>query len=201
MAIDEAIRSGGIEIPFGSKYFGWLASLAIVLISGWYLLPSGYNTLILWLAPQLGNYIRPTLVMVNALLLNPLNNPIMTAIWAAAGLVGGMIAGTKKGAFVVGLFTWLSCIVLLAFCVIQVVLSGVELGTLPPIPQGESILNILTVPLVQTLITDIFGIIAGSGGGSIDPATALIPILVYIIVPVVIAVVSAIVGATIRKKE
>jgi hypothetical protein len=140
--------------------------------------------------------------MVNALLVNPLTNIIMVAIWAVAGLVGGIIAGTKKGAFVVGLFTWLSCIGVLVFCAFQLFQSGISLGTLPPMPEGGSIVDILSIPLVQDLLGSLLGIIGiGGGGGMPDIATILTPLLTYLLVPVVVVIVVGMIGATIRPKE
>ncbi len=139
--------------------------------------------------------------MVNALLVNPLNNVIMVAIWAIAGLVGGIIAGTKKGAFVVGLLTWLSCIGILVFCAFQLFQSGVELGTLPPMPQGGSIVDVLSIPLVQSLIGDLLGIIGLGSGGEPDIMAILTPLVIYLIVPVVVVIIAGMIGATIRPKE
>ncbi len=189
-------------MAFGSKYFGWLAALLIVLGAGWLLLPEGYNTLILWLSPQLGNYVRPTMVMVNAILVNPLNNYVMVAIWAVAGFVGGAIAGTKKGAFVVGLFTWLSALLILAFSVYQLLITGMDLGTLPPMPPGTSITDLLGIPLVQSIIGELLGLLGGfGGGGGIDMLAVLTPLLIWVITPVVVVIVTGMVGATVRPKE
>lgn len=160
----------------------------------------GYETLIAWLGPQFGNYLRPTMVMVNALLVNPLNNLTMVAIWAIAGLLGGMIAGKKAGAFVVGLVSWLSCFAVLAFCVVQLFLGGLDLGSLPPVPPGESLVYVLSVPLVQSAVGSLLGLISGSGGTP-DFASLIVPVLVWFFVPLIIVTVAAIIGGTIRKKE
>ncbi|NWF95481.1 MAG: hypothetical protein HXY34_05025 [Candidatus Thorarchaeota archaeon] len=179
-----------------------MLALLIVLAAGWYLLPAGYNTLVLWLAPQLGNYVRPTFVMVNAMLVNPLNNPVMVAVWAGAGLVGGMMAGTKGGAVVVAIFTWLSCLLILAYCVIQLVIGGINLGTIPPIPPGESLTSVLGIPLVQSAITDLIPLIAGGGGGGMpDLQSIIMPFVIYLLVPVIVITVTAIIGSIIRPKE
>lgn len=138
--------------------------------------------------------------MVNALLLNPLNNWIMVAIWAVAGLVGGMIAGTKAGAFVVGLVTWFCCMGILAFCVVQLFFGGINLGSLPPMPPGSSLVDILTIPLVQSAISDVLALIAGGGGG-LDPLALIMPMVIYIVVPIIIVTVAGVIGAIIRKKE
>jgi hypothetical protein len=164
---------------FGSKYIGWLVALGIVLGAGWFLLPQGYELLIQWLAPSLGNYIRPTLVLVSVLLVNPTTNIIMAIVWGAAGLVGGMIAGTKKGAIIVGLITWICCLGILGFCIYNIWTTGLELGSIPPIPAGHSIVDILSIPLVQGLISDIFSVVSGfSGGGSPSIVSMIMPFLI-----------------------
>lgn len=186
---------------FGSKYIGWLAALGIVLAAGWLLLPEGYELLIQWLAPSLGNYIRPTLVLVSILLVNPITNFVMAIVWAAAGLIGGMIAGTKRGAIVVGLITWISCLGILIFCVYNIWTTGLELGSIPPIPAGYSIVDILSIPLVQGLIADIFTVVSGfSGGGSPSIISMIMPFLIYLFSPVIIIIAAGICGAIVRPK-
>lgn len=191
-------------MAFGSKYFGWLAAMAIVLLGGWFLLPAGYETLIQWMAPQMGMYVRPTLVMVNILLVNPLTNPVMAGIWIGAGFIGGIMAGTKKGAFVVGFVAWIFCIGIAGFCLIQMFMGGISIGTIPPIPPGTSLVDILSIPVIQDVIGGIVPMIAGfagGGGGLTDIFSMVLPLLVWFFVPVVLAVVGGIVGAVVRPKE
>lgn len=140
------------------------------------------------------------MVMVNSMLVNPLNNLTMVAIWAVAGLVGGMIAGKKAGAFVVGLLTWLCCLGILAFCVIQIISSGFSLGSLPPVPPGESLVNILSIPLIQSAVGSLLGLISGMGG-SPDLTALLAPLLLWFFTPLIIVTVAAVIGGAIRKKE
>ncbi|MHA1613623.1 MAG: hypothetical protein ACTSW7_05865, partial [Candidatus Thorarchaeota archaeon] len=78
-------KEENIISSFSSKYFGWLISLLIVLLGGWFLLPQGYESAIDILAPSLGNYVRPALVMLNLILVNPMNSFTMIAVWAGAG--------------------------------------------------------------------------------------------------------------------
>lgn len=140
------------------------------------------------------------MVMVNTLLVNPLNNLTMVAVWAVAGLVGGIIAGKKAGAFVVGLLTWLCFLGMTAFCAFQLFTSGLNFGSLPPIPPGQSLVYILSIPLIQSAIGSLLGLISG-GGGSINLAAILVPVLVWFLTPLIVVTVAAIIGATIRKKE
>ena len=173
----------------------------IVLLGGWFLLPAGYEDAIAILAPQLGNYIRPTLVMVNLILVNPMNSFIMVAIWAGAGFVGGMMAGTKKGAFVVGLMVWISCVGIIALCVYLLLQSGLSLGTLI-IPPGTSIVDLLSIPLIQSMISQILPLISGiGGGGGLDIMALLTPLIIWFITPVIVVIVAAILGAVVRPKE
>ncbi|TFG31354.1 hypothetical protein EU527_12635 [Candidatus Thorarchaeota archaeon] len=186
---------------FSSKYFGWLIALFIVLLGGWFLLPQGYNDAIAILAPSFGNYIRPTLVMVNLILVNPMNSFMMVAVWAGAGFIGGMMAGTKKGAFVVGLMVWLSCLGIVALCVYLLFQSGISLGTLI-IPPGTSIVDLFSIPLIQSLIDQILPLIAGIGGGGFPDIMALVaPLLIWFFTPVIVVIVAAILGAVVRPKE
>ena len=178
----------------------------IVFLGGWFLLPEGYNSAIAILAPSLGNYVRPTMVMVNLLLVNPMNSFTMLALWAGAGFVGGVMAGTKKGAFVVGLMVWLACLGVVALCVYLLIQGTFAIGTLV-IPPGSSIIDILSIPLIQGAIDQILpmigGMLSGMGGGF--DISALMPILMTVLLwfltPVVTVILAGMVGATVRPKE
>ncbi len=165
------------------------------------MLPEGYNTLILWLSPQLGNYVRPTMLLASILLVDPFSNFIMLGIWIAAGLIGGMIAGTKKGAFVVGLFVWLTLIIVLVFSVFQLFSAGFDLGTLPPIPPGTSITDILGIPLVQSIFDQLLGMLTGMGSGGLDIGSLITNVLIWVFTPIITIIVTGLIGATIRSKE
>ena len=164
-------------------------------------MPDGYESLIAIFAPQFGNYLRPTLVMVNLVLVNPMSNFMMIAIWAGAGFVGGMMAGTKKGAFVVGLMTWLSCLVLIVLCVYLVFQAGISLGSFI-VPPGSSIVDILGIPLIQGMIDQILPLLSGLGGFDLSTILTLItPLLLWFFTPVIVVIVAAVVGAVVRPKE
>ncbi|MDF1540430.1 MAG: hypothetical protein P1Q69_16160 [Candidatus Thorarchaeota archaeon] len=190
-------------MALGSKYFGWLLALIIVLAAGWFLLPAGYNTLVLWLAPELGNWIRPTLVLVNIMLVDVFTNWMMVIIWAIAGFIGGVLARTKKGGFVVGLFTWLSALLILVFCVYQLFMSGLDMGSIPPIPPGSSLVDILGIPLIQSAIGELLPLISGigGGGGGFDIMALLTPLIIWFVTPLIVVIVAAIIGGAVRPKE
>ena len=146
---------------------------------------------------------RPTLVLVNLILVNPMSNFTMIAIWAAAGFVGGVMAGTKKGAFVVGLMTWLSCLALIALCAYLIFQSGIAFGSFV-VPPGSSLVDILGIPLIQGMIDQIMPLLSGIGGMGFDIGslmTLLTPLLIWFFTPVIVVIVAAIVGAVVRPKE
>lgn len=175
--------------------------MAIVLLGGWFLLPDGYNDLIAIFAPQFGNFMRPTVVMVNLILVNPMSNFTMIAIWAGAGFVGGVMAGTKKGAFVVGLMVWLSCFGLIALFVYLLFTGGIALGSFI-VPPGSSIVDILGIPIIQGMIDQILPLLSGLGGFDLSSILTLItPLLMWFFTPVIVVIVAAIVGAVVRPKE
>jgi hypothetical protein len=145
--------------------------------------------------------LRPTVVMVNLILVNPMSNFTMIAIWAGAGFVGGMMAGTKKGAFVVGLMTWLSCLALIALCVYLIFQAGISLGSFV-VPPGSSIVDILGIPLIQGMIDQIIPLLSGMGGFDMSSLlTLLTPLLIWFFTPVIVVIIGAIVGAVVRPKE
>ncbi len=142
--------------------------------------------------------------MVNLLLVNPMSNFTMIAVWAGAGFVGGLMAGTKKGAFVVGLVTWLSCLALAALCVYLIFQAGISLGSFI-VPPGSSFIDLLGIPIIQGMIDQVLPLVGGMfGGGTFDPSSILVllvPFLIWIFTPVIVVIVAAIVGAVVRPKE
>ena len=179
---------------FSSKYFGWLIALLIVLLGGWFLLPEGYNDAIAILAPSFGNYVRPTMVMVNLLLVNPMNSFTMVALWLGAGFIGGVMAGTKKGAFVVGLMVWLACLSVVALCAYLLFQGMTTIGTFV-IPPGSSIIDILSIQILP--------MITGLGGG-LDMSsimTLLMPLIIWFLTPLITVIIGGIIGAVVRPKE
>ena len=144
---------------------------------------------------------RPTMVMVNLLLVNPMNNITMVLVWAGAGFVGGMMAGTKKGAFVVGLMTWLACLGLIALCGYLIFQGAISLGSFV-VPPGSSLTDILSIPLIQGAIEQILPMITGlGGGGGLDIMALLMPLIIWFLTPVIVVIIAAILGAVVRKKE
>lgn len=143
--------------------------------------------------------------MVNLLLVNPLTNITMMAVWAGAGFVGGVMAGTKKGAFVVGFMTWLSCIGALVFCVYLIFSGGVSFTMLGEAlmtgpPAGTSLADLLGIPLLQDLLTQFVSILSG-GGFSPDIVAIVTPFIIWLLVPVIVVIVAGIIGAIVRPKE
>lgn len=140
------------------------------------------------------------MVMVNALIVNPVSNPVMLGLWIGAGLIGGIIARTKAGGFVVGFFVWISCLVILVFSLFQMMTAGIDLGTMPPIPPGSSILDVLSIPVVQDVMGQLLPLVSGGGGSIGSPMDLLAPLIAYFVIPPVTIIISAIIGATIRQK-
>jgi hypothetical protein len=143
--------------------------------------------------------------MVNLILVNPMSNFTMIAVWAGAGFVGGLMAGTKKGAFVVGLVTWLSALALIALCIYLIIQGGIALGSFV-IPPGSSLVDILGIPIIQGVIDQILPLVSGlfGGGGGFDMSailTLITPLLVWFFTPVIVVIIAAIVGAVVRPKE
>ncbi len=132
-----------------------------------------------------------------------MSNFTMIAIWAGAGFVGGLMAGTKKGAFVVGLVTWLSCLALIALCVYLIFSAGISLGSFI-VPPGSSLVDILGIPVIQGMIDQILPLLSGLGGMSFDISTILTlitPLLIWFFTPVIVVIIAAMVGAVVRPKE
>jgi hypothetical protein len=141
------------------------------------------------------------MVMVNLMLVNPLNNITMVLIWAGAGLIGGMMAGTKAGGFVVGLMTWLACLGLTILCVYLIFQSGIALGAFV-VPPGSSLTDILSIPLIQGMIDQFLPLISGlGGGGGLDIMALLTPLIIWFLTPLIIVIIFGIIGGAVRKKE
>lgn len=125
----------------------------------------------------------------------------MLGVWAGAGLIGGILAGTKKGAFVIGLFAWLTLIIGLVFCVFQLFSAGFDLGSLPPIPPGSSVADVLGIPLIQSIFDELLVMLGGMGGGGPDIMSLIMSVLIWVFTPVVTVIITGMIGATIRPKE
>ena len=126
----------------------------------------------------------------------------MVAVWAGAGFIGGIMAGTKKGAFVVGLMVWLACIGVAALCVFLLIQGGLSLGAFV-IPPGSSLIDLLGIPLIQGAIDQILPMISGLGGGfdMSSIMTLLMPLVIWFLTPIIIVIVTGILGAVVRPKE
>ena len=86
-------------------------------------------------------------------------------------------------------------------CVYLLFQSGISLGTLV-IPPGTSIVDLLSIPLIQSMISEILPLISGIGGGGGLNLTALLtPLIVWFITPVIVVIIAAILGAVVRPKE
>ena len=197
-----------MPISYGSKYFGWLVALIIMFIGGWFLLPAAYETLIMITLPQLGIWIKPILVMVNLLIVNPLTNPIAFILWIAAGFIGGVIAGTKKGGVVVGIVAWLSCLLIVVFSGFMILQSGADLGAIfnITVPPGYSLADLLGIPILQDvanyLILPMLGLTGGGGGFGFDMILQLLlPLIIFFFVPVFTVCIAAVIGAAVRPRE
>jgi hypothetical protein len=139
--------------------------------------------------------------MVNLMLVNPMNNITVVLIWAGAGLIGGMMAGTKAGGFVVGFMTWLSCLGLIMLCVYLIFQSGIALGSFV-VPPGSSLTDILSIPLIQGMIDQFLPLITGlGGGGGLDITALLTPLIIWFLSPLIVVLIFGVVGGAVRKKE
>jgi len=141
------------------------------------------------------------MVMLNLLLVNPMNSFITMAIWAGAGFIGGIMAGTKKGAFVVGLMVWMACLGIIALCVFLLIQGGLALGSFV-IPPGSSLVDLLGIPLIQGAIDQILPLISGLGSFDMSSIMTLVmPLLIWFFTPIIIVIVAGILGAVVRPKE
>ena len=178
-----------------------------MFIGGWFLLPAAYETLIMITLPQLGIWIKPILVMVNLLIVNPLTNPIAFILWIAAGFIGGVIAGTKKGGVVVGIVAWLSCLLIVVFSGFMILQSGADLGAIfnITVPPGYSLADLLGIPILQDFFSTLLlpMLLGGmSGGFSFDMILQLLlPMIIFFFVPVFTVCIAAVIGAAVRPRE
>ncbi len=115
------------------------------------------------------------------------------------------MSGTKKGGILIAFMTWFSCIAIGAFCLIQFlmpILEGTISISMPPIPPGTSLADILSIPLVQSFVSDLPGLLSSIGGGSGPDIVGLVmSVAVYVLSPLIIAIIGGIVGAVLRPKE
>ena len=82
-------------------------------------------------------------------------------------------------------------------------MEGTITLSMPPIPPGTSLADVLSIPLVQSFVSDLPGLLASMAGGGSGPDVVglAMSVAVYVLSPLIIAIIGGIVGAILRPKE
>ena len=164
------------------KLTGLILGVSAALFMAYYVLASAYVQLTGWLSPVLGPSFSLMLSLLYLLLGNPVNHPVLFAVWITVGAVTGI--GARRGGRAAGaaFTTYMIIWSFLSLTVISMLLgaglgspSGTGfaggIGGFPPLPPGTSISSILTEPLMQRLI-QLFGMIGSLSGLTGLPLTS-----------------------------
>jgi uncharacterized membrane protein YvlD (DUF360 family) len=145
----------GSEGMFLGRYLGWIAAYLLVLYTGYTQLSPGLREVSDWLSPVLGVHFNTMIVALFLVFTNPLTYPPLLTLWAAAGFIGGLVAGGKiRRGFLVGMTVFLSTLGALGLSAL-IIYQNTNLSTLsglPPPPPGFSIISATTGPVAGDII-------------------------------------------------
>ena len=201
----------------GRKLIGLTIGFFLTISMAYFLFPTGYTDLLLWLAPYFGPWFRFFLMYLNMYFGHPLMYPTVLIAWVTIGLIAGLFARSLWGAIpvamVISTLTFIMMLVGLAAAFLPLLLSGGSGGIdfmsiLTTIPPDVSVFNILNAPVIGPIMNAVTGGLGDiTGGGMTDP-TAFMGVLQSILVETlvlpaalnfIILTVSAVIGGVIGR--
>jgi hypothetical protein len=166
----------------GRKLIGLSVGFLLTISIAFFMIPIQYNSIILWLAPYFGPWLRFLLMYLFLIFANPLTFVTNIAIWVIIGIVSGLFVRSIWGAIPVAIFiyglTFFMLIVGIIAMIIPLLMSGGgsldPLAMLANIPPNVSLFDILSAPVIGPLINALTGGIGDLvGGGTPDPNALL----------------------------
>lgn len=204
------------------KLSAYILGVSFALIVSFYYVYTLYSPLLNWLMPVFGTPLIFVVTFLYILLGNPLKNPMLLVILIFLGFLIGISA--RKGSRAIGatIFVYGSIWSFIGASVSAILFSdassgnlnaispGVSLNSLPPVPKGSSLTQIMSEPLIGRIASAIEGLISQSTSSS-SASTGGIPninfqgiiyeFLPYLLVNLFIILITAgIVGMLINRK-
>ncbi len=157
------------------KYLAWLSSTATLVVLSSFILPEGFVQIADWFGPVLGPTFRPELHLFFLLIGPSLSYTPLLLTWVVAGVVGGFFARGILRSMAAGTLSVLALILLvvgngfLMFNGFRNLTGGGSGFSLPPPPQGFSLVGVLNAPIISQILQgataggepNILGILAG----------------------------------------
>ncbi|MFW9934110.1 MAG: hypothetical protein ACFFDU_01090 [Candidatus Thorarchaeota archaeon] len=199
----------------GRKLIGLSVGFLLTISIAFFMIPAEYNSIILWLAPYFGPWLRFLLMYVFLIFANPIHFVTNIGIWAVIGIITGLFVRSIWGAIPVVIFifglAFLMLIIGLVAMIIPLLLSGGggldPVGMLSNIPPNVSLFDILGAPVIGPLIDSLTGGIGDLiGGGTPDPNaflgliqgfivnTIILPAVLNFIILLVTAMIGGFIG-------
>lgn len=161
----------------GRKLIGLTVGFLLMIVLAFYLVSPEYDAIVRWLAPYLGPWLRFAFMFLILIFADSFAFPSILIIWAATGIVAGLLTRSYWGAIPVAI-----CIFILTFVMLVVgfvaMLIPLFLGGGPgidfmaffaAIPSDVSVLDIISAPVIGPIIQMLLGSLGdlfGGGGGS-----------------------------------
>jgi hypothetical protein len=194
------------------KSAAFLICFFLLMFLGYFTLHQSFLLVGDWLGPILGSSIYTLFTAVFLLFGDPLKFVVLAVVWGLVAFIGGLIIRRRLGATLMMLLLFLSLIPILAASGLGMFLRLQESGvlnsgsnifdTLPPIPSGFTLANVLEAPIIGKVIELVLGMMtsAQEGGGVDILGAVLIPVLIDFAMKPVIIVVAALVGVEVGRR-
>ncbi|RJS89779.1 DUF11 domain-containing protein [Candidatus Bathyarchaeota archaeon] len=165
-----------------------------------------------WLGPLFGPQLLTLLSTLYLLFSDPFVYPLTAIVWFGVALLGGIIIRRRVGAPLAMMTVFSLFLPLMALSALGILQRAEEIGlmgspenllaTLPPIPQGLSLVDLFNAPVVGRLIQRVLE--AAQSGTAPTPemfiSTLLLPILLNAGKNLVIIIVAALLGVELGRR-
>ncbi|MCD6263736.1 hypothetical protein J7L60_04950, partial [Candidatus Bathyarchaeota archaeon] len=165
-----------------------------------------------WLGPLFGPQLLTLLSTLYLLFSDPLAYPLTAIVWFGVSLLGGIIIRRRVGAPLAMMTVFSLFLPLMALSALGILQRAEEIGlmgspenllaTLPPIPQGLSLIDLFNAPIVGRLIQRVLE--AAQSGTAPTPemfiSTLLLPILLNAAKNLVIIIVATLLGVELGRR-
>jgi hypothetical protein len=152
------------------KLSAYILGLTFALVVGFYYLSSLYSPLLNWLMPVFGTPLIFIVTFLYLLLGNPIRNPILLFALLILGVIIGISARKGSRAIGAGIFVYGSLWGFIGSSIAAIIfnetnsgnLTSLSTSSLPPVPKGSSLTQIMAEPLIGRIASSIESLISKS---------------------------------------
>lgn len=203
----------------GRKLIGITVGLLLTITLAFYLFPPEYNSLVMWLAPFFGSWLRFAFMFLFILLADCFAYPTVLILWVVVGLVAGLFARSTWGSIGIGIVIFVVTFLLMILGFANIIIPLVTdfgsfdfVGLLGTIPPDVSMFDILGSPVIGDIISLLMENLATLPELMADPSNILslllstfLPILINgvknLIILIVCIFIGGFIGRLIRKPD